>query len=315
MTLNSGLDQIVFREMNIEAIGSGAGRSLHTAASRNGSSERSASGWAVIDVRVRESMPETHNDRHAAVFFVARLNSSRLPGKVLLPIAGKPLFFHQVDRLLLAELPTRYVMCTSDSPDDDALADAAASIGLDVFRGPELDVPRRLLGAAEHFNIDLFVLAGTDEHYIEPSHVDAIIRHAREHGGDWIHVHGNPIGSWVRGVSRRALRMLCAEMDTNDLDGWGAFFEKDDRFQLGNLQLLDAEDSAFSEGVRLTIDYVEDFALAEALYERLYTPGHPLMLDEVIKTLKENPTLVDINRHRQDHYYERLKSLSAGLIE
>lgn len=250
----------------------------------------------------------------AAVFFVARLNSSRLPRKVLLPIAGKPLILHQIERLRLAKRPHRYVLCTTDSPLDDDLAALADDAGIEVFRGPELDVPRRLLGAAERYDVETFVLCEADEHYVDPDHVDAIIGYAAQNGGDWIHVHGNPIGAWVRGISRSAMRTLCAEMKTEDLDGWGAFFEKDPRFQLGNLRLLDEKDSEFADSVRLTIDYPEDFELAEALYSRLYKPGQPLRLTSVLQALQEDPSLVQINLHRQDQYWERLKAQSQGLV-
>ncbi len=252
-----------------------------------------------------------------AAFFVARLSSTRLPGKVLLPVKGKPLIIQQMERVKLATRPDRFVLCTTDSPNDDELASVVRDYGIDVFRGPELDVPRRLLLATEEFDVDTFALVEADEHFVDPDHVDTVLNWVDENGGgDWVHVHGNPIGSWTRAISRHALREICGELTTEGLDGWGAYFENQpERFHLGQLQILSDEDAAFSEDVRMTIDYPEDFELLKVLYDRLYEDGKPLRLGPILQTLRDNPELIQINYHRQDQYWERLKSQSGGLIE
>ncbi|AIE86632.1 cytidylyltransferase domain-containing protein [Fimbriimonas ginsengisoli] len=252
----------------------------------------------------------------SAVFFVARTGSSRLPRKVLLPIEGRALILHHFDRMKLAQLPERLVLCTTDSPADDELAAVAEEYGIDVFRGPEMDVPQRLLQACDKFGVETFILCETDEHYTDPAHIDALLEYVEKNGGDWVHIEGNPIGAWARAISRNAMATLCAERTTEGLDGWGYFFEKQpERFQLGNFSVLDPETQKFSEDVRLTIDYPEDFELAEALYARLYKDGQPLRLNAVIDALKAEPALININLHRQDQYWERLQAQSQGLAD
>ncbi len=252
-----------------------------------------------------------------AAFFVARLSSTRLPRKVLLPVKGKPLIIQQMERVKIATRPERFVLCTTDSPNDDELVAVVKDYGIDVFRGPELDVPRRLLLATEEFDVDTFALVEADEHFVDPDHVDTVLNWVDTNGGgDWVHVVGNPIGAWTRAISRNALREICGELTTEGLDGWGAFFEKQpERFKLGQLQIQSDEDAAFSEDLRLTIDYPEDFELLEALYDRLYEEGKPLRLPAIMKTLRENPELIKINYYRQDQYWERLKSQAGGLYD
>ncbi|MEP6754326.1 MAG: NTP transferase domain-containing protein, partial [Chthonomonadales bacterium] len=250
-----------------------------------------------------------------AVFFVARLSSTRLPRKVLLPIAGKPLILQQMDRVRLAVRPQQFVLCTTDSPNDDELVATVEEYGIPVFRGPELDVPRRLMLAAEKFDVDHFVLVEADEHFVDPAHVDAVLDYIAQNGGDWVHVVGNPIGSWVRGISKHAVQTLCSEMKTEGLDGWGGFFEKQpERFKLAEIQLMSDDDAAFNETVRLTVDYLEDFQLAEELYKRLFRLGSPVRINDVVRTLRENPELININLYRQDQYMENIISKSAGLM-
>lgn len=258
-------------------------------------------------------MPLT-SERNVAAFFVARMNSTRLPRKVLLEIQGKPLIVHQIERVRLCKSVNQFILCTTINPLDDELEGVAREAGLDVFRGSESDVPGRLLSAAEQFGVDFFLLVEADDHFVDPGHLDALVAHWKECGDDFIRVDGTPIGAWARGISRRAMEKLCRERDTDGLDGWGAWFEQQDDLQCTRVNLMEGEDHELVEKVRLTIDYPEDFELAEALYARLYTPGNPLRIHDVLAQLQRDPNLIDINLHRQDAYLENLREKSGGIV-
>ena len=70
----------------------------------------------------------------------ARMSSSRLPGKMLADVGGKPLFYRVVERLRACRNVDEVVILTSTEPSDDALAEAAADHGVDCRRGPLQDV-------------------------------------------------------------------------------------------------------------------------------------------------------------------------------
>ncbi|HAQ35201.1 MAG TPA: flagellin modification protein FlmC, partial [Alphaproteobacteria bacterium] len=65
----------------------------------------------------------------------ARMTSTRLPGKVLMPVLGEPLLLHQVRRLRRAKTLDRLVLAITDQPADDPLESFARRQGLAVFRG------------------------------------------------------------------------------------------------------------------------------------------------------------------------------------
>lgn len=252
---------------------------------------------------------------NSAVFFVARTGSSRLPRKVLLPLADRPMIVHHFDRMKLAKLPTLLVLCTTTSSEDDELSALAESHGVKVYRGSETDVPGRLLNACREFDVDTFILCETDEHFSDPEHVDRLLRHVDENGGDWIHVEGNPIGAWLRAVSRFSMESLCGDMDTDNLSGWGSYFDQfPERFKLETLQFMSDEDAELGGRVRLTVDYPEDFEVAEVIYDRLFKPGEPIRIDQVVAELRRDPSLIEINRHRQDDYEANIKEQSKGII-
>lgn len=90
----------------------------------------------------------------------ARMGSSRLPGKVMIEVAGKPLIGWQIDRVRLATSVDQIVVATSTSPENDQLASFCAEQGVTVFRGSEDDVLSRISGYAalepESLMIELF---------------------------------------------------------------------------------------------------------------------------------------------------------------
>ena len=81
----------------------------------------------------------------------ARTSSNRLPGKVLLPLAGAPMIVRQIERVRRAALIDRLVVATSDDPSDDALARTLAAANVAVHRGPLDDVLARFTGALAAF--------------------------------------------------------------------------------------------------------------------------------------------------------------------
>ena len=85
----------------------------------------------------------------------ARLGSSRLPGKIFLDLAGKPVLLHIYERLAQARLVDQVVVATTDSTGDDPIEAFCQQHGLAYFRGSEHDVLKRVCDAAEAFEAEL----------------------------------------------------------------------------------------------------------------------------------------------------------------
>jgi spore coat polysaccharide biosynthesis protein SpsF len=99
----------------------------------------------------------------------ARMGSTRLPGKVLKPLAGKPLIGHIFDRLKSIDL-NGVVLSTTQRPDDDDLVEYALSQGVEVYRGPRPDdLAERLHGAAASVNADAVLKVNSDCPLIDPA--------------------------------------------------------------------------------------------------------------------------------------------------
>src|ERR1700690_4300722 len=104
-------------------------------------------------------MDQTYAREHLRIVAViqARMGSTRLPGKVLKPIAGKPLLWHIVHRLKASRLIEEIAIATTTNPLDEAIVEFGRMEGIAVVRGPEDDVLARFARAAEQLDADIIV--------------------------------------------------------------------------------------------------------------------------------------------------------------
>src|SRR5471032_937748 len=116
----------------------------------------------------------------------ARMGSTRLPGKVLKPVAGKPLLWHIVHRLKACRLIEDIAIATTTNPLDEAIVEFGAAEGVSVVRGPEDDVLARFAMAAEALDADVIVRVSSDAPFIDAGFVDHLIATLIEQDGDYV---------------------------------------------------------------------------------------------------------------------------------
>jgi len=187
----------------------------------------------------------------------ARTGSTRLPGKVLAELAGRPMLRFQLDRLL--RLPCDHlVVATSDLPGDDPVADLATAAGVDVVRGPEDDVLARYRRVIDTFAANTVVRLTGDCPFTDPDIVsDAIALH-EESGADYtsnVHPRSFPHGLDVEIASTAALIAADAEAeDPYEREHVMPFlYRRPKRFRLANLH-----SGADLGDLRWTVDTADD---------------------------------------------------------
>jgi spore coat polysaccharide biosynthesis protein SpsF len=109
------------------------------------------------------------------IIIQARMGSTRLPGKVLKPIAGRPMLFYQIERLRRVKLSQRIVVATTTKDADDAIVQFCAAQGIECTRGSEQDVLSRYCDAARQFNASTVVRVSSDCPLIDPELIDRAI--------------------------------------------------------------------------------------------------------------------------------------------
>ncbi len=115
--------------------------------------------------------------RRVVLVIQARMGSVRLPGKTMMPLAGKPLLYRMVERLRRCQTLDCLVVATSDLPSDDIIAEFAAQEGIDLFRGSETDLVDRYYRAAVEFGADVVLRIPADNPTPEPAEVDRIVQY------------------------------------------------------------------------------------------------------------------------------------------
>jgi len=114
--------------------------------------------------------------KHTVAIIQARMGSSRLPGKVLLDIAGKPMLAHVVDRTRRAETVQQVVVATTNEPEDDPVASFCLQRQIDCFRGSLHDVLDRYYQAAKIHKADIIVRITADCPLIDPQVIDLTVK-------------------------------------------------------------------------------------------------------------------------------------------
>ncbi|MEF2232218.1 MAG: hypothetical protein V3571_14895 [Pseudodesulfovibrio sp.] len=231
-----------------------------------------------------------------------RLTSQRLPHKALRLVRGRLVLEHILDRLDLAGTVDEVVVCTSDEPVDDALADAAAQLGRPCFRGKGDDVLSRFYEAARLYRADLVVRALGDNLFPCTEHLDRQVGRHLAGGADWSTTDGLPWGMKAEVISFSALeRAYRYAEDTSDSCDLTWFFDQPEHFRVLRLE---AEPSCLRPDYRLTMDTPEDLAFLRALCGRLDKDPSRISIREIVTLLDAAPDLVSINRQVPDRFHD-----------
>lgn len=203
----------------------------------------------------------------------ARLSSSRYPGKVLAPLAGKPMLAHLLDSLQLCRGTDRLVVATSTRPEDEAIASFCRERGVRCRRGPLEDVAGRFLEVAEAEGLSAMVRISGDSPLLDHRLVDEAI--ARYRAGDFDLVTNVlrrcfPKGQSVEVVRVATLANIHSLMDASQREHVTPYFyARPHEFRIeGFVCPEDLQER------RLCVDTVEDMERAARILSRLDRPLH-----------------------------------------
>ncbi|MEI7605797.1 MAG: spore coat protein [Rhodospirillaceae bacterium] len=192
----------------------------------------------------------------------ARMGSSRLPGKVLRPIAGRPLLAHVTGRLDGLRHRARAVIATSALDRDDAVADWCGPAGLDCFRGSEDDVLDRYLRCAEAFGFERVVRLTADNPFTDMEELDRLLDLHGAGGFAYCHSFGMmPLGVGAEVMTSEALARSHAEgHEPHHREHVNEYVQEHP--ELFTTGVLDVPAAKRRPDLRLTVDTEEDWRRA-----------------------------------------------------
>jgi spore coat polysaccharide biosynthesis protein SpsF len=231
----------------------------------------------------------------------ARMTSSRLPGKVLLPARGQPMLSHLVSRLRAAPSIDEIVLATTVNSDDDVLVDFAKRAGIRWFRGSEDDVMQRVIDAAASVDADVVVEITGDCPIIDPQIVEQVIRTFRANTAAYVsnaHVRSYPDGMDTQVFRLDTLRQS-AGMTSDGLDHEHVTLHIRNHPELFPHVHVVAPPEIHWPELGLTLDEPRDYELLTRILEH-FSEENPLFgCVDVVRLLRANPTWVAINHDVQ----------------
>ncbi|MDD5136213.1 MAG: glycosyltransferase family protein [Candidatus Omnitrophica bacterium] len=229
----------------------------------------------------------------------ARMSSSRLPGKVLMPADGKPMLAHLLARLRAVPSLDEIVLATTVNRADEPLIQFAKDNGIASFRGSEEDVMGRVIGAAGSANADLVVEITGDCPIIDPAIVEEVIQLFLNNDCDYAtnaHIRSYPDGMDTQ-VFRLDTLKRSYEMTDDIKEREHVTLHIRRHPELFRHMHLEAPGDMRWPELGLTLDTHEDYSLLKQLIEHFGSRDPLFSCKEAVAYLRKNPDLLTINRH------------------
>jgi len=227
------------------------------------------------------------------------MGSTRLPGKVLKPIAGRPLLWHIVHRLKASKLIEDIAIATTTNPLDEAIVEFGAAHGITVVCGPEDDVLSRFVMAAEQLAADIIVRVSSDAPFVDAGFIDHLVASLIAQNGDYVLMEEGVACAHegVDPLTRRGLTKLMREAHHDPVARehvTGYFKLHPDFVPIARAPVYPL---LAREAGRLTVDTPDDLAFVEALHARLDARAGEASLADLLLLLEREPGLRAINSH------------------
>lgn len=230
----------------------------------------------------------------------ARMGSTRLPGKCLVDIAGKPMLQRVVERLGRARRIDEVMVATTVNPEDTPICDLTVKLGLRAFKGSAEDVLGRYLEAGRESGAEVIVRVTADCPLIDPQLSDDVVAAYFRDGADFA---SNVLErTFPRGVETEVFSLA----GLRRIDGLtGQPFEREHvtpffylHPELFRLTSVTAREALLRQPeLRLCVDTPEDLQLIREIYGRLATETHSFPLLDAVRVLEQEPRLAALNAH------------------
>lgn len=229
------------------------------------------------------------------------MQSTRLPGKVLKEVLGKPLLTYLIERLNRSRWINQLVIATSIEVADDVIADYCQQHHIEVYRGSEKDVLSRYFEAAHAFAADLVVRICADSPLIDPALVDELLEEYLLEGSNWDYFSNTIKQSCPFGMNTEVFTFAALAK---------AHSEANQRYEREHVtpylyrhpELFSVHEKHYEpdrSNIRLTVDTPEDFVLIEQIIKGVVPITVDFDLPDILKFLERNPDLLKINENVQ----------------
>jgi spore coat polysaccharide biosynthesis protein SpsF len=253
----------------------------------------------------------------------ARINSSRLPGKVMKPVAGAPVLQRMIERVQAARSASALVVATTSHAADDPIRDLCRRMNVDCYRGHPTDLLDRHYRCAIERGADAVVKIPSDCPLIDPQIIDLVISAYVNNAPKYefvsnLHPPTFPDGNDVEVMSFPILEAAWREA-TKDFEREHTtpfIWERPGRFSMLNVTSPGGRNDAMTH--RWTLDYEEDYRFIAAVYDQLWTEARPVFpMHEILALVEKRPDIFRLNaglagRSWYEHHLNELTTIDGS---
>ncbi len=233
------------------------------------------------------------------IFITVRMGSTRLPGKAIADLCGRPTIEHLIENLKKSKLADDIILCTTTLPEDKILCEIASKCGIRFHCGSTEDKLARWLGACSYNNVDFFVNVDGDDLFFDYELADHLFAQYNESRSLFIDGQGYLYND-VYGIPFTSLVYVCEKKSEESTEYIKPHFNDSGVF---GEKVKDYDPKWKKKNIRMTLDYEEDLQFFEAVINGL--GEQELTFDNIANFLEEHPTVVDLNWHMEEEWKNR----------
>lgn len=225
----------------------------------------------------------------------ARMSSTRLPGKVMKPILGKPLLELQIERVRRCRKIDILVVVTSTEKSDDAIEALCRRMAVACFRGDLTNVLDRYYQASQQYDADTIVRLTGDCTLTDPEKIDELITFFQSNEYDYVNnskppclPHGLDAEVFSRSTLEQTWKHAGLPSEKEHVTPY--MYKPENGFSIGHLNYPPSH-----VHLRWCVDEPEDYVLVKKIYEALYPSNPQFSSADIIRLMSQKPALIKIN--------------------
>lgn len=246
----------------------------------------------------------------------ARMESTRLPGKVMVSFVGKPSLELMIERLKRSKTIDQIIVATTRNQADDVIVDLCRKLKVPFYRGSEEDVLKRVVEAGKSVAADVIVRTTGDCPLVDWRLVDRLVKIYLS--GDYDYVsniiqRSFPIGFDVEVFSFKQLQEI-EKMTTEQVYREHPpyyFYTNPKKFRLKNWR---TRGTMRWPDLRVTLDTQEDYIVLAKIFEKLYPLNSDFSAEDVVELLHQHPEWVAMNSHVEHHHLPRTRTAAESTV-
>jgi spore coat polysaccharide biosynthesis protein SpsF len=222
------------------------------------------------------------------IIILCRYDSSRLPGKILREIRGKPILQYIYERVQKAVLPESIVVATSAEASDNPIVEYCKAQDIQVFRGSKNNVAQRFLDCSNTYGFDFCTRINGDNLFVDSDLLRKMLAIAE--GSNYDFISNVRARTFPRGMSIEIVRRVFYEQAVKEFDK-PEYFEHVTLFfyeheHYGCQLHITNQDCSEAAGINLAIDTPDDLKKAESLISRMTSDHSNYQLKEIFELMR-----------------------------